>query len=50
MNEKVFKVMNVVGGGSIAMGVILIVVGVAVGILSIVSGAKLLREKKNIIF
>lgn len=50
MNEKVFKVMNVVGGGSIAMGVILIIVGVVVGSLSIVSGAKLLKEKRNIVF
>ncbi len=40
--------MNVTGAGNIAMGILLIIVGVVVGVLSIVSGAKLLHEKKNV--
>ncbi|MFI3207578.1 MAG: hypothetical protein R3Y40_00445 [Eubacteriales bacterium] len=50
MNEKIFKVMNVTGAGNVAIGIILIVIGLAAGILSIISGVKLLKEKKNIIF
>ena len=39
MNEKIYKTMGRVGGGNIAMGAVLVVVGVATGVLMIVSGA-----------
>ncbi len=50
MNEKTYKTMNNTGAGSIAVGIIVLVCGVACGILSIVNGARLLRKKSEIIF
>lgn len=50
MNEKIYKVMNVTGAANVVIGILLIVVGLATGILAIVSGAKLLKEKKNVVF
>lgn len=50
MNEKAYKTMGCVGGWNIAFGVIMIVIGVCVGIGSIVAGGKLLHDKSNITF
>ena len=44
MNEKIYKTMGRVGGGNIAMGAVLVVVGVATGVLMIVSGNYVLRK------
>ena len=49
MNEKIYKTMGRVGGGNIAMGAVL-VVGVATGVLMIVSGAGLLKRRGEIMF
>lgn len=48
--EKVYKTMGNVGAGNIALGIIMIVVGVVAGILTIVGGARLIGNKKNIMF
>ena len=48
--EKVYKLLKNVGGWNIAIGVLLIVVGIALGVINIVSGALLLRNRKNILF
>ena len=48
--EKVYKLLKNVGGWNIAIGVLLIVIGITLGILNIVSGASLLRNRKNILF
>lgn len=50
MNEKVYKSMKHVGGTNIALGILAIVVGVTIGVLTIVNGAKLLRDKAEIMF
>lgn len=50
MEEKVYKTMGRVGAWNIAIGVVLIVVGLATGVISIISGAKLIKEKSGIIF
>ena len=50
MGEKIFNSMGRIGGASIAMGIICIVVGVSVGVLSIICGSKLLNDKKNLLF
>ena len=50
MSEKLYKSLNRVGGWNIAFGIIMIVCGVAIGIIQIVNGAKLLSEKKDITF
>lgn len=48
--EKVYKTMRNTGAGSIALGVIILVSGLIVGILSIVNGALLLKRKNDITF
>lgn len=48
--EKTYKLMKFCGGASIVIGVVMIAVGVATGVMSIVNGARLLAGKKNIEF
>ena len=43
MEEKVYRNMGVIGAGNIAVGVVMITVGVVCGILSIIGGARLLK-------
>lgn len=50
MNEKVYKSMRHVGGTNIALGILMIVAGVTMGVLAIVNGAKLLKDKAEIMF
>ncbi len=48
MSEKVYKTMGRTGGFSIAMGIVSIVIGVALGVGCIVSGALLLKRKSEL--
>ena len=48
--EKVYKTMQRTGACSIAVGVIILVTGVTVGIMSIVCGGLLLKRKGEIHF
>ena len=48
--EKAYITMKNSGAGSIALGIIVLVVGITVGVLSIVSGASLLKHKREITF
>lgn len=50
MVERAYKTMKVTGHANIAMGIITMVVGVTIGILAIVSGANLLKNKKDLTF
>ena len=50
MDEKVFKSMGRIGGANIAMGIVCIVVGLTIGILSITCGGQLLNDKKHLLF
>ena len=50
MNEKVYRSMSLAGAGTIAVGGVILVVGIAAGVMAIVSGAGLLKSKKNIMF
>lgn len=50
MNEKIFKIMGTTGAGNIAIGIIVLIVGVTVGTIAIISGAKLVKGKNDIIF
>lgn len=51
MNEKerVYRTMSITGAGNIAAGIVVVTLGVTVGVLSIISGAKLLKTRKNIL-
>ncbi|MBO5293367.1 MAG: hypothetical protein J6B10_09335 [Lachnospiraceae bacterium] len=50
MEEKVYKTMNGAGALNITLGVISLVAGVTAGILLLISGAKLLARKSQILF
>lgn len=50
MNEKIYKAMNFAGIANIVVGIIVAVVGLSTGIISIVSGARLLKGKKGLTF
>ena len=49
-NEKLYRVVSRGGAGSLVMGIIVLVVGVATGVLMIVNGAGLLKQKSQITF
>ena len=48
--EKAYSAMKNSGAGNIAVGIIILVVGITAGVRSIVSGAHLLKHKKEITF
>ncbi|MCI6859211.1 MAG: hypothetical protein MR867_07960 [Eubacterium sp.] len=48
MNEKIFKTLSQVGASGIVTGILMIVAGITIGIISIVSGARALKLKKKI--
>lgn len=48
--EKAYKTMTASGASGIVVGVIMVVTGVAAGILSIVGGARLLKNRNVITF
>ena len=50
MNEKAYKSMTMAGVSNIAVGIIISVIGIAAGVLSIVTGARLLKDKKGLTF
>lgn len=49
-NEKTYKTLKTVGGGNIAIGIVVLITGIVAGILMIVNGGQLLKAKKNITF
>ncbi len=50
MEEKTYKLLKSSGAANIAMGIIAVVAGLTLGIISIVNGAKLIKGKKYISF
>lgn len=48
--EKVYKSMGLVGASNIALGIIIMTIGLVAGILSIVGGGLLLKRKADITF
>lgn len=50
MNEKLYKTMGVSGAGNITIGIIAIVTGIVSGVLLIISGARLLKKRSEIMF
>ena len=50
MNEKqrAYRAMRDAGVSGLALGIIVLVTGISVGILSIVSGARLLKAKSSV--
>lgn len=50
MNEKIYKTMSFTGAWDIAIGVVVMIVGISAGILAVINGARLLAARKNILF
>lgn len=50
MEEKTYKTMGGSGALNIAVGVVVLVVGVASGVLLVISGARLLAGRSKILF
>ena len=50
MNEKLYKTMGISGACNITIGIISIVTGVVSGILLIITGARLLKKRSEIMF
>ncbi|MCI8297076.1 MAG: hypothetical protein HFG22_14605 [Lachnospiraceae bacterium] len=48
--ERIYKTMRNAGAGTIAMGIVIGTVGLTVGIISIVTGAILLKRRSEIEF
>lgn len=48
-NEKVYKKISEAGAAGVVLGIVLIVIGISIGTMSIVFGAKALRVKKHLI-
>lgn len=48
--EKVYKAMKSVGSFNVVLGILMIVSGIAFGVLIIAKGAKLLKHKSDILF
>ena len=49
-NEKLHRVISHAGAWSLALGIAVLVTGVASGVMLIINGAKLLKQKYQITF
>lgn len=50
MGEKIYKIMKQAGVWNLTMGIVLAVVGVAMGVLFIINGSRLLKSKSEVMF
>lgn len=50
MGEKIYKTMKSVGTCNLVLGICYIVAGVGLGVATIVSGARLLHKKSDLLF
>lgn len=48
MNEKVFKTVSSMAVWNIVMGIVVLVTGIASGVLLLISGAKLMKSKSEL--
>lgn len=49
-NEKTYKALTMAGAGNIVLGIVVLVTGITCGVLAIISGARILKRKSDIIF
>lgn len=50
MIEKAYKTMGSVAASNIALGIIIIAVGLVAGVITIVGGARLIKSKSGLTF
>ena len=49
-NEKTYKTMASTGAADLALGIVVLVTGIAAGIMLIINGARLLKGKSDLMF
>lgn len=49
MDEKLYKTIGFSGAANLTIGICILVIGIASGILLILNGAKLIKSRKNIL-
>lgn len=50
MSEKAYKTMKSTGSAGIALGILMVAAGITFGVLTIINGARLLRNKSDLMF
>lgn len=50
MEEKIYKAIGSIGVGTLVTGICVLAGGIAAGVLLIISGARLLKNKSRILF
>ncbi|MBQ8638702.1 MAG: hypothetical protein IJ468_05995 [Lachnospiraceae bacterium] len=50
MEERLYNKMGAAGAAALAAGIVMAVIGVAAGVVAIVSGAQMLANRKHITF
>lgn len=50
MDEKVYKTIGACGAINLALGICTVIAGIASGVLFIITGAKLLKSRKKMLF
>lgn len=50
MDEKIYKTMGSTGAANLVVGICILTGGIAAGVLLIINGARLLKNKSKIIF
>lgn len=50
MNEKAYRTMGIAGAAGITVGIVMIVAGVVSGVIAIISGARLMKDRKGLTF
>ncbi len=50
MSEKAYKTMGIAGAANIAVGIVVVVLGLAAGVITIISGAQLIKGKNRLTF
>lgn len=48
MNEKIYKTMSYSGSWNLAIGITVMVVGIAAGVMLIINGVRLIKQKYQI--
>jgi hypothetical protein len=50
MSEKVYKTMGSTGAGTLALGICVLTCGLTCGILLIINGGRLLKNRERLVF
>ncbi len=50
MNEKAYRTMGIAGAAGITVGIVMITAGVVSGVIAIISGARLRKDRKGLTF